>query len=192
MDNLLYEELDLTDAVAIHHLFEKYHPEAVIHLAAEAQPDTCEINKELADNVNVDATALLLYEASRCKAFFTYISTDFVFPGSGGPYKEEDAVGPVNYYGLTKLRSEELVQKYEHPWAIVRTVLVYGNTLAGTRTNIISWVRGELDKKKPIRVVGDQVRTPTYAVIWLQQFSKITELRAKESGIFRERYSYAV
>jgi dTDP-4-dehydrorhamnose reductase len=163
MRDIHYEQMDITVSENIHAVFEKFKPEAVIHAAAEAQPDTCELNREQADLVNTKATAFLLDAAQKHGSFFTYVSTDFVFPGTGGPYKEEDETGPVNYYGLTKLRSEKLVRDYLYGWAIVRTVLVYGTTLVGTRTNIISWVLGELQKAKPIRVVGDQLRTPTFA-----------------------------
>ena len=158
-----YEQMDITDPENIYVVFEKVRPDAVIHAAAEAQPDTCELYREQADLVNTKATGFLLDAAKKHGSFFTYVSTDFVFPGNGGPYSEEDETGPVNYYGLTKLRSEQFVREYPHGWAIVRTVLVYGNTLVGTRSNIISWVLGELQKGKPIRVVGDQLRTPTFA-----------------------------
>ncbi|MFN5476794.1 MAG: SDR family oxidoreductase [Sphingobacteriales bacterium] len=163
MQNIDYEQMDITDPENIHDVFERVRPDAVIHAAAEAQPDTCELYRQEADLVNTKATGFLLEAAKKHGSFFTYVSTDFVFPGTGGPYSENDETGPVNYYGLTKLRSEQLVREYPHGWAIVRAALVYGNTLLGTRTNIISWVLGELQKGKSIRVVGDQVRTPTFA-----------------------------
>lgn len=163
MKDIRYEELDITDPENIQRVFNQYQPDAVIHSAAEAQPDTCELHREQADLINTKGTGFLLHAAEKHGSFFTYVSTDFVFPGTGGPYSEADETGPVNYYGLTKLRSEELVRSYPHGWAIVRTVLVYGNTLVGTRTNIITWVLGELEKGRAIRVVGDQLRTPTFA-----------------------------
>lgn len=163
MKDFLYVPLDITNRGDIMQLFETYKPNAVIHSAAEAQPDACELDHTMADLVNTTATQWLLEAAAQYRSFFTYMSTDFVFSGAGGPYVEEDDPDPVNYYGLTKLRAEQAVQQYPFGWAIVRTVLVYGNTLSGTRTNIISWVLGELQKGKPIRVVGDQLRTPTYA-----------------------------
>jgi dTDP-4-dehydrorhamnose reductase len=179
LKGMTYEEMDITDPKAIRTIFDKHKPDAVIHSAAEAQPDACELDKKMADLVNVHATALLLEASKPFKSFFTYVSTDFIFSGSGGPYQEDDLPSPVNYYGLTKLKSENLVQRYEYPWAIVRTVLVYGNTISGTRSNIISWVRGELEKNKAIRVVGDQVRTPTFAGDLAKALLLITEQRAK-------------
>lgn len=163
MGEMIYEEMDITDQKAIARVFTSYQPDMVIHAAAMAQPDACETNKAQADLVNTTATQYLLDASAATKAFFIFLSTDFVFSGTSGPYSEMSDTGPVNYYGLTKLRSEEAVRSYVYGWAIIRTVLVYGNTLVGTRTNIISWVDSELEKNKPIRVVGDQVRTPTYA-----------------------------
>lgn len=182
MQNIQYVQMDITDAESIRNVFNEYRPDAVIHAAAEAQPDTCELHREQADLVNTKATGFLLDAAQKHNSFFTYVSTDFVFPGTGGPYREEDETDPVNYYGLTKLRSEELVRHYHHGWAIVRTVLVYGTTLVGTRTNIISWVLGELQKGKAIRVVGDQVRTPTFAADLAAALVLIT--KDKHQGIW--------
>ena len=90
------------------------------------------------------------------------MSTDFVFDGEKGMYKEEDVVQPVNYYGETKVKAEELVQQYEHNWSIVRTVLVYGKPF-NKRNNILTIVREKLENGEDYAVFNDQVRTPTYA-----------------------------
>jgi dTDP-4-dehydrorhamnose reductase len=182
MGKMVYETMDITDPMAISVVFQQHRPDMVIHAAAMAQPDQCELNKPAADLVNIEATRYLLDAAEASEAFFVYLSTDFVFSGNSGPYTEASETGPINYYGLTKLRSEEAVQAYPHGWAIIRTVLVYGNTLVGTRTNIISWVDGELSQHKPIKVVGDQVRTPTYAGDLASAILHIATTRA--SGIW--------
>jgi dTDP-4-dehydrorhamnose reductase len=158
-----YEELDLTDSERINTLFDTYKPDVVIHSAAMAQPDACELNQEDAIRVNVTATQDLLEAAARHRAFFIFMSTDFVFSGAEGPYGEEDVLAPVNFYGRTKLMGEELVRQYICPSAIIRTGLVYGNVIVGTRPNVISWVRESLENNLPIKVVSDQLRTPTYA-----------------------------
>ena len=95
-------------------------------------------------------------------AYFIFISTDFVFDGINGPYKEEDIVNPVSYYGSTKVAGEKAVEESGLASAIVRTCLVYGNTLSGTRSNLITWVKDNLGLGKKIKVVSDQWRTPTY------------------------------
>jgi dTDP-4-dehydrorhamnose reductase len=80
---------------------------------------------------------------------------------------------------VTKLRAEEKVQAYPFPWAIIRTALVYGNVIVGTRSNMISWVTGELGKGKPIQVVSDQLRTTTYAGDLAGTILKISERKAE-------------
>ncbi|RYD93411.1 MAG: NAD-dependent epimerase/dehydratase family protein, partial [Sphingobacteriales bacterium] len=109
--------------------------------------------------VNVEGTRHLLEHAG--DAHFTFLSTDFVFDGEKGFYCEDDPQGPVNYYGETKRRAEELVQNYAGPWAIVRTVLVYGAPRAG-RGNLLTMVADALRAGKPLRIFNDQLRTPTY------------------------------
>lgn len=157
-----YFTLDITDGVAVNDFVLSHHPDVIIHGAAMTQPDPCEINKIECWNVNVTATRFLTDAADKINARFIYISTDFVFDGLGGPYRETDEPGPVNYYGSSKLAAEKVVMESNLHWAIVRTVLVYGNILVGNRSNIISWVRDNLSQGKPIKVVSDQWRTPTY------------------------------
>ncbi|HMO61543.1 MAG TPA: SDR family oxidoreductase [Ferruginibacter sp.] len=157
-----YVELDITDAVAVHRVIQQYTPNIIIHAAAMTQPDPCELHPVQCWNINVTATRFLISAATAAKAYFIYVSTDFVFSGEAGPYKEEDATGPVNYYGSSKLAAEKAVMESDLHWAVVRTVLVYGNILAGNRSNIITWVKENLENNRPIKVVNDQWRTPTY------------------------------
>lgn len=158
-----YAEMDITDPARVHEVFERYEPEVVIHTAALAQPDHCELHRDEAILVNLTGTENLLAAAERSGSFFIYLSTDFVFSGNDGPYREDSSPAPVNFYGETKLMAEEKLKNYPFKWAIVRTVLVYGNVLVGTRANIISWVKTELERSNPIKVVSDQLRTTTYA-----------------------------
>ncbi len=157
-----YFELDITDGMAVNDFFNEQKPDIIIHAAAITQPDTCELNEVECWNVNVTGTRFLLTAAENINARFIYISTDFVFDGLNGPYKETDETGPVNYYGSSKLTAEKSVMESKLSWAIVRTVLVYGNILVGNRSNMISWAKENLENNKPIKVVTDQWRTPTY------------------------------
>lgn len=159
---MAYQELDITDGIATAEVLGFFQPDIIIHSAAMTQADHCELNKAECWNSNVTATRFLL-DAAKKNTFFVYISTDFVFDGLSGPYYEGDLPSPVNYYGSTKLAAEKAVIQSGLQHAIVRTVLVYGKTLGGTRSNIITWVKSELESGRKIRVVDDQVRTPTYA-----------------------------
>src|SRR5678815_5514527 len=115
-------------------------PDMIIHAAALTKVDECELDHIACWNVNLTATRFLVDAAKKVNAFFIFVSTDFVFDGSGGPYLEEGAVNPVSYYGSSKVAAEKAVAESGLAYAIARTCLVYGDMVTGTRSNIISWV----------------------------------------------------
>jgi len=179
--NFIYQPLDFTDPFGVHDCFQQAKPEVVIHAGAMSKPDDCEQNQWQAYVVNVEGTLNLLLNAEEQQSFFILISTDFVFDGEQGMYKEEDKPGPINFYGKTKLEAEEAVQEYKDDWAIVRTVLVYGKPYSG-RDNIISLVRKKLENGESYRVFSDQLRTPTYVEDLVSGILSIVERRA--TGIY--------
>jgi dTDP-4-dehydrorhamnose reductase len=160
-NNLVFETLDFTNEENVKMVFGKYRPDVIVHCGAMSKPDDCEQNKENAFRTNVTGTMYLLQQASLLKSFFIFLSTDFVFDGERGMYKEEDATGPVNYYGQTKLLAEVEVRNYPYEWSIVRTVLVYGKTYSN-RQNILTNVALGLKEGKELKIFNDQVRTPTF------------------------------
>lgn len=157
-----YYSLDITDGMAVNLLLEKLRPDTIIHCAALTQVDECEQDPIKAWEINVTATRFLVEAAKQINAFMIFVSTDFVFDGIHGPYKETDEVNPVSYYGSTKVAAEKAVAESGLPYAIVRTCLLYGNILFGTRSNVVSWVKENLEQGQKIKVVSDQWRTPTY------------------------------
>ncbi len=160
--NFSYCDADITNEPAMYEIISSQRPEAVIHAAAMTQVDDCEKQQDACFDVNVRATAQLLLAAEQFSKYFLFVSTDFVFDGRQGNYKEDDALNPVSWYGFTKMQAEGTVETSAIPWAIVRTCLVYGNTFGGTRGNIVNWVKGNLEREKAIHVVNDQFRSPTY------------------------------
>ncbi|MBO9155272.1 SDR family oxidoreductase [Chitinophaga sp. GCM10012297] len=156
-----YESVNLADEAAVKGLVDRHKPDAIVHAAAMTQADDCERNKDSCWMANVTATRSLLQGAEKAGSFFLFLSTDFVFDGLAGPYQEDDPVNPVNYYGASKAAAERIVKQAKIPWAIARTVLVYGVADDPRRSNIISWVKSNLEQKKKIKVVVDQWRTPT-------------------------------
>ena len=157
-----YYPADITEDFLVQEILEKEMPHTVVHAAAITQVDDCQLHQENCEAVNVRATAQLLLSAEACCKHFIYVSSDFVFDGEKGDYTEEDDLNPLSWYGFTKVQAEAITATSEIPFAIVRTCLVYGNTLTGTRSNIINWVKNNLEEGKPIKVVNDQWRTPTY------------------------------
>ncbi|MFT3901721.1 MAG: SDR family oxidoreductase [Niabella sp.] len=170
---------ELTDGFDIHDLFDRAKPDVVVHCAAMSKPDECEQNQALAYGVNVGATVQLLLHAADYKSHFIHLSTDFIFDGEeAGMYTEEAAPNPVNYYGSTKLEAEEAVREYEHDWAIVRTVFVYGKPL-GKRGSFITLIADKLHNQHPFRVVNDQLRTPVHVTDLAKGILSIIGKRAK-------------
>ena len=158
-----YAEMDITNQEQVKKIIEKYQPDAIIHTAAMTNVDVAEANKELCHQLNVDAIHTLLLICEEKNIQLIHLSTDFVFDGADGPYKEDDAVNPLSYYGKSKVLAEELLKNSAANWAILRTILVYGITNDMSRSNIVLWAKGALEKGSPINVVNDQFRMPTLA-----------------------------
>jgi len=158
-----YAEMDILNPDQVKKVIEKYKPDSIIHTAAMTNVDTAEANKELCHKLNVDAVQTLLSLCEEKNIQFIHLSTDFVFDGADGPYKEDDAVNPLSYYGESKALAEMLVKNTDAKWVIIRTILVYGITNDMSRSNIVLWAKGALEKGLPINVVNDQFRMPTLA-----------------------------
>jgi dTDP-4-dehydrorhamnose reductase len=157
-----YRSLDITEKDEVLNVVTNFKPDLIIHGAAMTQVDECEQNKMLSYKTNVDATDYLILTAEEVNARYCYLSTDFVFSGNNGPYVEDDETGPVNFYGMTKELAEQHIIQSNLSWTITRTILLYGKADHLNRSNFIYWVKENLEANKPIRVVADQIRTPTY------------------------------
>ena len=176
-----YEAMDFTQPEEVEKAMTRYQPQVVVHGGALSKPDECELNKETADTINVAGTQYLLAAAQKAKSFFMYLSTDFVFEGTNLQYIEEDTLAPVNYYGETKKRAEAAVQAYPFGWSIVRTILVYGHPRGG-RNNILTMVASGFQKGRTLKIVDDQVRTPTYVEDLVK--GMVTIIEKGTTGIF--------
>lgn len=180
--NFRYISFDNTDREKVIAHITAVSPDIILHAAAMSQPDACELDPKACFDCNVNATRYFTEAAAIVNAKMIYVSTDFIFSGDDGPYRETDKAKPVNYYGQTKWEGEQIVQESSLHWAIVRTVLVYGNILSGTRSNMVTWVKDNLEKEKPIKVVSDQIRTPTYVEDLVKGIQLIIEKKAE--GVF--------
>ena len=158
-----YVQMDISVESDVNKVLEKYQPDYVINTAAMTNVDQCEEDKDGCDLLNVTAVQYLVNACSKLNIHLIHVSTDSIFDGENGPYLEEATPNPISYYGESKLKAEEIVKKCSSPWAIARTVLVYGITEGMSRSNIILWVKNSIESKKAINVVNDQWRTPTLA-----------------------------
>ena len=158
-----YYQCDITDKEQVDLLISNVKPDVIIHCAAWTNVDGAEDsnNKPLVRNINVNGTDNLVKVAKGIDAKFVYISTDYVFNGKGTrPWKPDDKdYSPLNYYGQTKLEGELSVSSQLYKFFIVRIAWVFG--LNGK--NFIKTMLKLAEKGyKELRVVDDQVGTPTY------------------------------
>ena len=158
-----YHSLDITDSSQIAHIFNQYKPNVVINTAAMTDVDACESNKTACWELNVDAIGYLVENAQKHDTHLIHLSTDFVFDGENGPYKEQDQPNPLSYYGESKYAAEKLLQKSSIKWSIARTIIVYGIAEEMSRSNIVLWAKEALEKGNPLTIVNDQFRSPTLA-----------------------------
>lgn len=177
-----YAEMDITDETQILSVFNEFKPDALIHGAAMTQVDTCESEKEKCTLHNVTSVKYLMEACKQHHSHFVFVSTDFVFDGENGPYKEDDLPNPVSFYGNSKWEAEKLLQASDLKYAIIRTMLVYGVVPDMSRSNIILWVKKSLEDKKNIRVVNDQWRMPTLAEDLAKGCALVAEKKAE--GIY--------
>ena len=165
VSGFIYEELDITNSAEVANICEKYRPDVLINTAAMTNVDTCEGDKEGCWKMNVNAVEYLLAACEKHNTHLIHLSTDFVFDGEDGPYSEVDIPKPLSYYGESKYASEKVLQNSEYKnWAIARTIIVYGLVEQMSRSNIVLWAKGALEKGDPINAVDDQFRSPTLAV----------------------------
>lgn len=161
MPDVSFQSLDITDRNDVIRVVEEYSPSVIVNTAAMTQVDQCETDRKKCWQLNVMAVAHLIEAAARVNAHLVHLSSDFVFDGTSGPYKEEDPPNPVNFYGQSKWAAEKLLFESNIRCSIARTILVYGTTPGSSRSNIVLWVKRNLEAGNPIRVVDDQLRTPT-------------------------------
>lgn len=163
-----YTVLDITDEIAVNNTIQKYLPDVIIHTAAMTNVDACENQKEVCYKTNTLAVQYIVSALEKAKSnsynpHLIHVSTDFIFDGKAGPYKEDAAANPLSYYGSCKNEAEKIVMNSNIHWAIARTIIVYGVADNMSRSNVVLWVKQSLEQGKPIQVVDDQFRCPTLA-----------------------------
>ncbi|WP_439128738.1 SDR family oxidoreductase [Polaribacter sp.] len=177
-----YVSIDITNESKLKNQVNKIKPDFIINTAAMTQVDDCETNKQACDTLNVAVVKWLTEISSTINCHLIHISTDFIFDGKKGNYKETDTPNPLSYYGWSKLKSEEVLTNSKIDFTILRTILVYGKVYDMSRNNIVLWVKKMLEEQKEITIVNDQFRTPTY-VVDLAMACKLA-IDKKATGVF--------
>jgi dTDP-4-dehydrorhamnose reductase len=162
-NNYRYESLDVTVEEDVKKLIQEFKPDAVVNTAAMTNVDACEDEKEACDKINVHAVKYLAEACLSVGAHLVHISTDFIFDGENGPYSEDAVANPISYYGLSKWKSEKILQESSCKSSILRTIIIYGTADNLKRNNIVLWGRGALKNGDPLNIINDQFRSPTLA-----------------------------
>lgn len=159
-----YQSLDITNPEDVTSVFNQVIPTVVINTAAMTNVDVCEEDEVNCRKINVDAVALLFDACKELDAHFIQLSTDFVFDGEAGPYREMDKRNPLSAYARSKVDSENLLMRSVYKkWAILRTIIVFGEGENLSRSNIVLWAKSALNEGGPLTIVNDQFRAPTWA-----------------------------
>ena len=158
-----YLSLDVTNNIQVEEIIFSEKPDIIINTAAMTNVDACEDKKEECDDLNVNAVRYLASCAKKIDAHLIHISTDFIFDGQNGPYSENDIPNPLSYYGLSKLKSETILLGSSCRWTILRTIIVFGVGESLSKSNIVLWAKGVLEKGNSLNIIDDQFRSPTLA-----------------------------
>ena len=151
---------NVADANAVRRAIREMAPQAVINAAAYTAVDRAEAQPALAHAINALAPAVMAEECARLDAWLVHYSTDYVFDGSGArPWHENDATGPLNVYGRSKLEGEQAVQRAGGRHLILRTSWVY----AARGQNFPLSILRLAAQRAALRVVADQFGAPTGA-----------------------------
>ena len=160
--------LDIRNQVALKEIINTTAPDILINLAAMTNVDACELNPELAGEINV---AGLQHICDSFSGKIIHLSTDYVFDGTSGPYKEDDSLNPISIYGKTKLASENILLEKDIKNLVIRGNVLY-DLFPNTSASFLNWVVSSLKSNKEIKVVEDQFNNPT----WTRSMSDIIEL----------------
>jgi dTDP-4-dehydrorhamnose reductase len=154
-----WRNLDITDRGAVRSLFQELKPAAAVDLAAVADIDRAEKERELAWGVNVEAARTIAACSAEAGSWFLYFSSEAIFDGEKPPYREEDPPNPVNYYGKTKMEGEKAVLAACPRAGIIRISLALGFPVTGGNS-YFAGLEANLKAGKDVTQPSDEIRTP--------------------------------
>jgi len=175
------EDLKLHHYGLVENFFIATKPQYCINCAAYTAVDKAESEQDMAMLVNGEAVGHLAAICKKYNTKFIHISTDYVFDGeSETPYKEDDATGPINTYGRSKLLGEQLCMKEDNDAIIIRTAWVYSSF----GHNFVKTMMRLMNERNELNVVADQIGSPTYAADLANAILDIISSGKWESGIY--------
>lgn len=172
-------DCDLTSKAQTIAFIEAYHPTDVIHCAAYTAVDRAQSNAELCFSVNAEGTHNVAVACKQVNATMLYISTDYVFNGSGdAPVEVDEPISPLNIYGQSKYMGELAVRNTLSKYFIIRTSWIFG--INGK--NFVKTMLRLGKEKKQIEVVCDQIGSPTYSADLAQLLCNM--IQTEQYGVY--------
>jgi len=176
-------------------IIQNIKPDYIIDTVAFPSVDFCEENHSIADKLHIDATKIISKISNKINSKLLFLSTDAVFEGElNKKYFETNIPKPINYYGFTKLKAEEIILSTSKNNVVLRTSVIYGT---GTQSRFTNWILSYLREKRPVDPFVDQFNSPTLVDDLSQAIVKI--LKNDISGLFHatgptciNRYEFAL
>ncbi len=173
--------LDIVDKQTVFSRLKRLKPDYVVHCAAMTNVDLCERSPKRAWAINVEGTKHLTQICAEINARMIYVSTNYVFDGKKGAYKENDKPNPINHYSRTKWEGEKVVQSLLDDFTIAR-VSLYGLNIMKDNSNFITQSIDNLAKGMKINALIDQYNSPILANNCAEALLAI--IKYEKSGIF--------
>ncbi len=151
---------DILSDQSVSNTFDQFKPDAVFACAALANVDYCQLHPEESRATNLDGIKRIANFCNQYNSRLIFLSTDYVFNGKEGPYKEDAIADPVNYYGEHKLLAEQYVKANSKNFLIVRTTITFGNERVGKNFYLV--LKSKLSQGEQMKVPTDQFGSPSY------------------------------
>lgn len=158
----IYRACDITDRDALVDLIDREQPTKIINTAAYTNVDRAEEERDKCWLVNVIAMENMVYAARRVHASIYHISTDYIFNGREGPYKETATPNPLGFYGQSKLAAEQVLKGSPLNYTIARTMVLYGIS-ENKRPDFVGWLIKKLRNGESVHIVTDQIGNTTFS-----------------------------
>lgn len=153
---------DVVDQAQLDRLFQHVRPDVVVHLAAISGIEEAERSPHEATHVNLGGTERIARLCARYQARLVFLSTDYIFSGDRGRYREDELPSPRVHYGKTKWEAEQAIARQLSQWSILRTSMVYGWPPPGAHGNLASGIIRSLESGHPFYGHTDMYRSPIY------------------------------
>lgn len=154
-------EMDILSTPSLENAFKISQPDIVVNLCTIYNNlEFCEKNKQLVMAINGDSLQNIAELSNDYSSFLLSFSSDYVFDGISGDYKEDDLTSPINFYGVSKVKGEKNIQDTSNNYCIVRTGMVYGKN--NVKQTLPDWILEKIENEQLLEMISDQFMTPTY------------------------------